>query len=60
MVKIYAIYKGDNFLRSGTKYQLANYLGVKLRTIDFYLTPTYKKRSKEGKNRINVVYLGEE
>ena len=59
MIKIYALYKGDKFLTSGTKYQLANYLNVKLRTIDFYKTPTNEKRCK-GKNRMKVIYLGDE
>lgn len=57
MIKYYALYKGDNFILSGTKYQLANYLKVKLRTIDFYLTPTYNKRIKEKNNRLKVIRI---
>ena len=60
MIKIYGLYKGDQFLTSGTKYQLANYLKVKLRTIEFYLTPTYKKRCKGSNKRLNVIYLGDD
>lgn len=42
---IYALYHGDNYLMQGSKQELADYLGVKIRTIDFYLSPTYKKRT---------------
>ena len=42
--KIYALYKGDSFIAMGTKKELADYLGVTIRTISFYSTPTYQKR----------------
>ena len=42
---IYALYHGDEFLTLGTKKELAEYLGVKVRTISFYATPTYQKRN---------------
>lgn len=45
---IYALYKGDEILTIGTKKELAKYLGVKVRTIGFYSTPTYIKRNKGG------------
>lgn len=48
MVKIYALYKGENILAMGTMIQIANKMGVKLRTIQFYKTPTYKKRNKNN------------
>ena len=42
--KIYALYKGDVFIAMGTKKELAKYIGVSVRTIEFYATPTYQKR----------------
>lgn len=45
---MYALYKGDNILTIGSIRELALYLGVTERTIRFYSTPTYKKRTKEG------------
>ena len=42
---LYALYKGDEFITIGTKKQLAEYLGVAVRTIGFYSTPTYQKRN---------------
>ena len=51
MNKIYAMYKGEECLAIGNVYQLAKELNVQLSTIRFYLTPTYKKRKKNSKNR---------
>lgn len=44
--KIYALYKGDEWITDGTKEELAEYLNVKIRTIDFYSTRRWKERSK--------------
>lgn len=57
--RIYALYKGDNYITDGTKQELADYLGVSKRTVDFYMSPTYAKRGKGIKgNRKKVIYLG--
>lgn len=56
-MKIYALYKGEECLAIGTKIQIAYKTGVKLRTIVFYDTPTYKKRSKNSKNRRTLILL---
>ena len=42
---------------SGTLLQIAHKTGVKLRTIAFYKTPTYKKRRAKGKNFRELVEL---
>lgn len=55
MVKVYAMYKGDECLGIGTLIQLAKQFNVQYRTMKFYLTPTYKKRCKKGKNRRELV-----
>lgn len=52
MVKIYALYKGDTFITTGTIYQLANYLGVKQSTIRFYTKPAYLKKDKGNRKRV--------
>lgn len=60
-MRIYALYKGEQYIIDGTKQELADYLGVKIRTIDFYLSPTYAKRGKGSKgNRKKVIYIGKE
>ena len=50
-MKEYAVYKGEECLAIGNIYQLAQKLNVKVKTIQFYTTPTYKKRCKKSKNR---------
>lgn len=57
LVKIYALYKGEQLLATGTLLQIAYKMGVKLRTIAFYKTPTYKKRRAKGKNFRELVEL---
>ena len=44
-MKIYALYHGDNYIMQGTKQELADYIGVKVKTISFYMTPAWKKRT---------------
>lgn len=56
-MKIYALYKGEELLASGTIIQIAYTMGVKYQTIKFYTTPAYKKRCKNGKNRRELVKL---
>lgn len=56
-MKIYALYKGEQLLATGTMLQISYKMGVKLRTIQFYKTPTYKKRRKNGKNYRELVEL---
>lgn len=51
----YAIYKGDTYLFGGTIKDLAKYLGVSERTIRFYTTPVYRKRTKDSNNRYIVI-----
>ena len=46
--KIYALYKGDNFIDLGTRKELADKMGVGERTIAFYSTETYQKEIKMG------------
>lgn len=49
--KIYALYRGEKFLAIGTKKELAELLNVKVETVSFYATPSYKKRTNEAKSR---------
>ena len=44
----YALYKGEEPLCNGTAKELAEYLGVGVRTIYFYASPTYRKRNNEN------------
>lgn len=57
--RIYSLYKGDNYIIDGTKQEIADYLGIKIKSLNFYLTPTYAKRGKsENANRKKLIYLG--
>lgn len=56
-MKQYALYKGDTLLAMGNISQIANKMGVKYRTIQFYKTPTYLKRRETGKNYRELVEL---
>lgn len=38
MSKIYALYKGDKFIDIGTSKELADIMGVKMRTFWFYMS----------------------
>ena len=54
----YALYKGDKFIDLGTKKKLAKLLGVKISTITFYATPSYRKRGLgEYGNRYIVIKI---
>ena len=57
MVKVYAMYKGEECLGIGTIKELAEMLNVNIKTIKFYLTPTYKKRCKKGKKRRELIKI---
>lgn len=58
MAKEYALYHDDDFIAIGTTKELAKLLKVKTRTIQFYRTTAYQKRTS-GKGFI-FVDLGEE
>lgn len=49
-MRIYALYKGEELLSTGTMYQIAEEMNVKLRTIRYYQTVGYKKRLSKRKN----------
>lgn len=53
--KNYAMYKGEKFIDIGTLLQLAKIKNVSLKTMRFYVSPTYRKRRKNSKNAIVLV-----
>lgn len=60
MKYFYALYKGDNFIDLGSKKYLANQLNVKVGTIQFYMSPTYRNRGlKDLGDRYIVIKLKE-
>lgn len=58
-MKIYAIYKGENFLYEGTSKECAEYFKVKESTVSFWHSPSNKKRDKRNNRKIAII-IGEE
>lgn len=51
--KVYALYEGDKFLTLGTLKEIANELGINVKSVLFYGTPAYLKRTK-GNGKILI------
>ena len=58
MAKIYALYKGDEYIADGTLEELAEKTGKKLASLEWMLTPSAKKRASAGSSVL--VCIGEE
>lgn len=43
---IYALYKGDKFITEGTKKEIAEYTGLKVKTLSFYATQANIRRKE--------------
>lgn len=58
----YALYKGDDLIMMGTLPQIAEFKKVKVSSLLWMLTPTYKRRCEmtSNKNRTILVNLDEE
>lgn len=64
-MKVYAMYKGEECLAIGNIYELAKALNIKVNTIRWYSSPTYKRRlekknKKRAENRRVLVELGDQ
>lgn len=60
---IYALYKGDRFICMGTVEEIAEKMGVSIRTIRFYASPVYQRRGRGERGncrRVLVKILDEE
>lgn len=55
--KIYALYKGENIIADGTIQEIHERTGKKVDTLLFMTCPVYKKRIKNGKNRLTMTEL---
>lgn len=47
--KDYAVYRDDELLCIGTRYECAAYLNVKPETVQYYATATYRRRLEKRK-----------
>ena len=50
-MKEFALYKGDELLAMGTKREIAEKLGISVRSVTCYGTPSYAKRTSEKYGR---------
>lgn len=57
---IYAVYKGDEFIDLGTKKELAKKLNIKLSSMKFLITPTYRKRIKNKNDSLIVIKIDDD
>ena len=58
-MKIYAIYKGDDFLFEGNIKECSKYFKVKESTVGFWHSPANKKRNKNYNRKVAII-IGEE
>lgn len=63
-VSEYAVYRGDEFITLGTAKECAEQMNVKVETIKFQASATYKrrlaKRSNGGNNALVVIKIEDE
>lgn len=54
--KEHALYKGEEIIAMGTKREIAEKLGVSVRSLTIYGTPSYAKRTSEehGKRLVEL------
>lgn len=50
-IKEYALYKGEEIIAMGTKREIAKQLGISVRSVTCYGTPSYAKRTNEKYGR---------
>lgn len=47
--QVYALYRGDTFLEIGTIEEIADFLGLTVRSVRHYRTPSYRSRVNDRK-----------
>ena len=57
---IYALYHGDTWITDGTKEEIAKYMNVNVRTITFYKSKLYQRRSPNSYKLILIEDYDEE
>ena len=60
--KIYALYKGEEFLTEGTAKEIAEEMGIHINTLYYYATSYYRRRlsKRKVKNARIAILLEEE
>lgn len=55
--KTYALYNGDTFIDLGSRKYIAELLGVKESTVEFYTSPVWRRRHKHDGEGIIVIIV---
>ena len=58
MNKEYALYKGDELLDMGTLEYLSKKFNIKRKSLLFYQSPTYRRRTSDRKEKLEVDLYG--
>lgn len=54
---IFAAYKGEDYITSGTVKEIAEELGIKENTVMFYSSPAHEKRSRNAKKPWKIIKI---
>jgi DNA-binding NarL/FixJ family response regulator len=57
--KIYIVYRGDEVVTHGTKYEIAQKLNIKPQTVLFYTSNVHRSRNN-GNNHLEAYFVGVE
>lgn len=56
--RLYALYKGDEFIADGTPHEIARKTGKTFDSLMFYTTPAYQRRVEKAKRgRLEMVEI---
>lgn len=58
--RIYALYKGEQFISEGTIREISRDTGKTVDFLKWMRTPTYAKRCGNGRNRLKLISLDDE
>lgn len=58
--RIYALYKGDQFITEGTIREISRTTNKSIEFLRYMTYPIYEKRSKNGPQRLQIVPLDDE
>lgn len=57
--RIYALYKGDQFISEGTIREIHRETGKSIEFLKYMTYPVYEKRYGNGRNRLRMISLDE-
>ncbi len=54
---VYAVYKGENYITSGTRDEICDYMNIARNTFYYYRSKYWHKRFKNGNNHITITKI---